>query len=157
MTALLAIAAGAIVVVAVIGVVFVVGMRRRWSLVHAPIFWLSRRWLNPRQLRTAGQPGAYAGIIRHVGRTSGRTYDTPVGVVATGDGLLISLPYGRRPSWLQNVLAAGTATVVHEGVSYEVSVPRIVPVSQMLEHLSAGDRLSMRLLRTDECLQLIAR
>jgi deazaflavin-dependent oxidoreductase (nitroreductase family) len=157
MSAPLAVVAGAFVVVAFLAVAFVVGMRRRSLLVHRPIFWISRRWLNPKQMRTAGHPGAYAGIIRHVGRRTGRAYETPVGVMATEDGLLIALPYGRRPSWLQNVLTAGSATIVHEGVTYPVTGPRIVPMAQVLQHFAASDRLAMRILRTDECLRLSSR
>ncbi len=29
------------------------------------------RLMNPRQMRTAGQPGAYAAVVRHVGRRTG--------------------------------------------------------------------------------------
>jgi len=37
-------------------------------------------------MKTAGTPGAYAGAITHVGRRSGRVYETPVGPFATDDG-----------------------------------------------------------------------
>jgi deazaflavin-dependent oxidoreductase (nitroreductase family) len=132
-------------------------MRRRSRLVHAPMFWIQKHRVNPNQLRTAGQPGAYAAIIRHVGRRTGRTYETPVGVVAIGDRYLIGLPYGRRPSWLRNVLANGSATIVHEGSSHDVTDPAIVPMAEVEQHIPAFDRHMGRLLGTDECLRLSAR
>jgi hypothetical protein len=48
--------------------VFILGMRKKSPVVLRPLFAISRRWLNPWQLRRAGRPGAYASIIRHRGR-----------------------------------------------------------------------------------------
>jgi deazaflavin-dependent oxidoreductase (nitroreductase family) len=143
------------VTIMVLGIAFVLGMRTRSPLLHKPLFWISRRWLNPRQMRTAGRPGAYAGVIRHVGRRSGRRYETPVGTAMTDEAFLVALPYGRRPDWLRNVLAGGSATVVHEGASYLVARPEVIPMTNVLDCFPSRDRFSMRLFRTDECLRLM--
>jgi hypothetical protein len=37
-------------------------------------------------LKSAGRSRAYASVMRHTGRTSGREYQTPVHAVATADG-----------------------------------------------------------------------
>ena len=131
--ALLTILAGVAITLAVVGIVFVLGLRDQVAARHRP----GRRAaaaavMNPRQLRRAGRPGAYASIIRHLGRRTGRPYETPVGVVADGDGFLIVLPYGRGTQWLRNVLAAGEATLVTEG--------RTVPGRPPGGHPDARDR-----------------
>ncbi|MDH5244203.1 MAG: nitroreductase family deazaflavin-dependent oxidoreductase, partial [Chloroflexota bacterium] len=79
----------ALVAIGGIAAVYVLGMRSRSPFVIGPLVRLQRAVINPRQLRSAGKPGAYASIIRHVGRTSGKAYETPVGVVPTEDGFLI--------------------------------------------------------------------
>lgn len=56
---------------------FVVAFGTRFRPVQDRIRRLNRALLNPRQLRTAGQPGASASAIDHVGRTGGRPYRTP--------------------------------------------------------------------------------
>ena len=76
---ILTIVAGLGVAVLALGTVFVLGMRTKSALVVRPLFAIMRRWLNPYQLRRAGRPGAYASIIRHRGRRTGRPYETPVG------------------------------------------------------------------------------
>ena len=154
MTTLIGIAAAVVLVVVILAVGFVVGMRRRSPLVHRPMFWIQRRWLNPKQMRTAGQRGAYAGIIRHRGRRTGRAYETPVGVVVSGDDFLILLPYGRRSSWLRNVLASGSAEIEHEGGRYDVKDPAIVPMARFHDHFTQSDRILGRLFGTHECLRL---
>ena len=139
--------AGALFVgVVAIALVFLLGMRAKSPLVLSPLIRLQRAIINPKQMRSAGTPGAYASVIRHRGRTSGRPYETPVGVVAADDGFLIALVYGSRTNWLQNVLASGSATIVHEGQTYEVDQPEIVPMQAVAARFTAGDQQGFRLL-----------
>ena len=144
------------VVVAIggMGAVYVLGMRARSRLVIGPLVRLQRVVINPRQLHSAGEPGAYASIIRHVGRASGRPYETPVGVVATEDGFLIGLVYGSGTSWLRNVLASGSATIVHAGRTYAVDEPEVVPMRTVAARFGPGDQRGFRVLGVDQALRL---
>lgn len=117
---------GLILVFMALWVLFVVSMRTGFRPVLNAVRWMNRTVLNPRMMQTAGQPGAYASVIHHVGRTTGRPYETPVGAVATNDGFAIALPYGTDVDWLHNVLAAGSATIVHDGNTYRVDHPELV-------------------------------
>jgi hypothetical protein len=122
----------------------VVAMQRR----------VNRAVVNPRQLATAGRPGAYASVIVHTGRTCGRVYHTPVGAERTADGFMIALVYGSGTDWLKNVLSAGSATIVHEGVSYEVDSPQVVPLADIVGDLPPGTSRSLRLFGVTEALTL---
>jgi deazaflavin-dependent oxidoreductase (nitroreductase family) len=51
------------------------------------------------------------GVIEHAGRRSGRHYRTPVAILEAGDRVLIPVPFGVGTQWVQNVLAAGGATL----------------------------------------------
>jgi deazaflavin-dependent oxidoreductase (nitroreductase family) len=137
-----------------LAVAFIVGWRAKSGLVLGPIVWLSRKAMNPIQMRTAGTPGAYASIIRHRGRRSGTEYATPIGVVADGDGFLVALPYGSRAQWLRNVLAAGSATLVHEGVTYRVDRPELISLSTVADRFSTADQGLFRWLRVEDALRL---
>jgi deazaflavin-dependent oxidoreductase (nitroreductase family) len=137
-----------------IAAVYVLGMRSRSPFVIGPLVRLQRAVINPRQLRSAGKPGAYASIIRHVGRTSGKAYETPVGVVPTEDGFLIGLVYGSGTNWLRNVLACGSATIVHEGQTYAVDRPEIVPMRMVGARFGASDQRGFRFLGVDRALRL---
>jgi deazaflavin-dependent oxidoreductase (nitroreductase family) len=151
---ILAVAGVILVGIAALAIVFVLGMRAKWPIVLRPVIRISRAWLNPQQLKTAGQPGAFASVIRHVGRRSGRGYETPVGAVPTNEGFVIALPYGLHADWVRNVLASGSATIVHDGRTVAVEQPEIVPTREVADHFPAGDRRSFRLLRTDQCLRV---
>jgi deazaflavin-dependent oxidoreductase (nitroreductase family) len=140
--------------VAALGVLFVLGWRVKSSLVIRPIIALSKRVMNPLQMRTAGRPGAYAAIIRHRGRTSGRSYETPVGVVMGDDDFLIALPYGTRAQWLRNVLAAGHAELVYEGEIHQVAQPQLVPMDTVARFFTSSDQGLFRALRVESALRL---
>ena len=94
---------------------------------------------NPRQVRSAGTPGAHVSVIRHIGRKSGRPHETPVGTVATEDGFLIAISYGQNTDWLKNVIANGSATVVNEGHTYPVDRPEVIPMEVAAARFSRSD------------------
>lgn len=138
----------------VLAVAYVVGWRAKSGLVLGPIVWMSKKVMNPMQMRSAGTPGAYASIVRHRGRKSGAEYQTPIGVVADGDSFLVALPYGSRAQWLRNVLAARSAMLVHEGTTYQVDRPELIPLATVAGRFSASDQRLFRLLRVEDCLRL---
>jgi hypothetical protein len=77
-----------------------------------------------------------------------------VGAVPVEDGFLIALVYGPRTNWLRNVLAAGTATIVHEGRTYAVDQPEILPMREAAAHFSPGDRRGFQWIGTREALRV---
>jgi deazaflavin-dependent oxidoreductase (nitroreductase family) len=66
------------------------------------------------------------GIVRHAGRRSGRTYDTPVVVQRTNDGFLIPLPFGGSTQWARNVLASGACTIRWRAQEYRAGDPEVI-------------------------------
>lgn len=145
---------GAVLGVVGLGVVFVTGMRSKSPRVLRAVRRMNRAFWNPRQMQTAGTPGAYASVVRHVGRRSGHAYATPIVAVPAGDGFVVALPYGTQADWVRNVLAAGSAELVHEGRSYEIERAEVVPMDAVAEHFSPQDQRAHRLVGVDQCLQL---
>lgn len=133
---------------------FVVGMRRKSPLVTGAVIALTKRFINPGALRTAGQSGTTTGVVHHRGRTSGTAYATPVDIVPAGDAFLIALPYGTRAQWVRNVLAAGSAELTVAGVTWRADRPELVPTDQVRDAFPRSDQLGFRLLGTDRCLRL---
>jgi deazaflavin-dependent oxidoreductase (nitroreductase family) len=154
MPQLLAILGAVVLLPAALAIAFVMGWRKKSGLVLGPIVWMSKKVMNPMQMRSAGTPGAYASIVRHRGRVSGAEYETPVGVVANGDAFLIALPYGSRTQWLRNVLAAGAATLLHEGATYRVDRPELIAMATVADRFPASDQGLFRWLRVEDCLRL---
>jgi hypothetical protein len=143
-----------VVALGAIAVVFVLGMRRKSPVVQDNVRRFNRAVTNPRVLKTAGTPGASASIIHHVGRTTGRSHATPVGPFAVGEGFVIALPYGPGADWVKNVLASGSATLVHEGSTIDVDRPEVVPVTLVIDELPTSQQRTLRVFGVEECLRV---
>ncbi len=135
-------------------IVLLVGMRKKSPLVLDAVRRFNRAVSNPQQMESAGKVGAYASVIRHTGRKSGRPFETPVGVVATNGEFVIALPYGSNADWLKNVLASGSATIINEGNIYEVDQPEIIPTDAVAAHFPPKEQRSLRLFGVDQCLRV---
>ena len=98
----------------------------RWRQILGWIRQFNKRILNPFTLSFSGRPHSPYAIVRHVGRRSGRAYDTPVVAALAGDSFIIPLPYGEHVDWCRNVSAAGGCTVVWQGKAYRAGEPEVI-------------------------------
>jgi deazaflavin-dependent oxidoreductase (nitroreductase family) len=135
-------------------ILYVLGIRSESATVRAAARRFHHAVGNPVQLRSAGTPGAYASVIRHQGRRTGRTYHTPVWAVPTEDGFVIALVYGSASDWVKNVLASGAAAIVHHGASYPVDQPEIVPMEHARVYFPATLQQTHRLVGVEGCLRV---
>lgn len=151
-----AVVAGILLLAVAVPVTMILGFRTRNRTILGAIRRINKRFVNPRQLRTAGSPGAYAAVLRHRGRRSGRAYETPLGAMPTADGdFVIMLPYGTDTDWLRNLRAAGSAVLVYEGAEYAVREPTVIPIDSA--SVAPGDSAAIRLLRVESALRLRAK
>ena len=132
----------------------VAGLRWQLGPVVDAVRRVNRSVTNPRVMRTAGSAQTQTSVIAHVGRKSGRAYETPVDIISTMTGLLIALPYGTRVDWLRNVVAAGSATVVTHGDRVDVERPTIVATADVAALIPRRTLRTLRLLGVNQCLHL---
>ena len=66
------------------------------------------------------------GLLTHVGRRSGRVYETSLGASPYGDGFLLPLSYGLQADWYRNLMAAGTGTLAWRGRTYQLERPELI-------------------------------
>ena len=115
---------------------------------------LFTRAMRPLALRSAGQEGSSTSVVRHVGRRSGRTYETPVVAVQHDDSFLIALPYGERTDWLKNVLGTGSAAIVTNGHTYQVDQPEVIPMAEATTYFRPREQRMHRQFHVNAALQV---
>jgi deazaflavin-dependent oxidoreductase (nitroreductase family) len=71
-------------------------------------------------------------IIRHVGRRSGKPYETVIWVWPLGAGFVIALTYGPEVDWYRNMRAAGGGTLVWHKRVYVVGKPEPIDAKTAL-------------------------
>jgi deazaflavin-dependent oxidoreductase (nitroreductase family) len=101
----------------------------------------------------AGRLPGFA-VVTHVGRQSGRTYETPVNMFRDRERYVFALTYGADSQWVKNVMAAGGCEIRTQGTTVRLCEPRIFtdpdrhlvpgPVRVVLGLLDVSDFLSMR-------------
>lgn len=92
-------------------------------------------------------------IVQHVGRETGRDYETPINVFHQGDVFVFALTYGGG-SWVENVLAAGGCSIRTRGRTVRLTEPERytdparkdvpAPVRWILGMLDVNEFLSLR-------------
>ncbi len=92
---------------------------------------LNRRLTNPREVRRGRYP-----VVSHIGRSSGKTYQTPLDAFPTRDGYVMVARYGPDSDWIQNILATGTAELRVDGDDHLLGSPRLVSKIEALEALA---------------------
>ncbi len=115
---------------------------------------LFTRAMRPLALRSAGKEGSSTSVVRHVGRRSGRTYQTPVIAVQHDDSFFIALPYGKRTDWLKNVLDKGSAVIVTNGHICEVDRPEVIPMAEATAYFRPREQRMHRQFHVDSALQV---
>ena len=62
-------------------------------------------------------------ILHHVGRHSGKPYETTIWVWPLGEGFVIALTYGPKVDWYRNMQATGGGTLLWHKRVYTVGKP----------------------------------
>jgi len=104
------------------------------------------RYLNPITRPLARRLPSFA-ILTHRGRTSGRTYRTPINVFRRGDAYIFLLTYGSDVQWVKNVLASGSCSIETRGRVVKLVEPELItdpelrlapPLARFVERHVAG-------------------
>jgi len=110
---------------------------------------VNKRVFNPMELRRGVRP-----VLMHVGRSSGTTYRTPLDAHPIDGGYIFIMVYGSHSDWVQNVLAAGTATLEIDGDEFDLVSPRVVSKDDAWQLLSPTAKAPPGYLRVTEYLQM---
>ena len=89
--------------------------------------------LNRLTSRAAKGKGGPFALVRHVGRKSGKHYETPIIVQPIEGGFVIELTYGPEVDWYRNVVAANGCRILYHGTEH---------VIEGLEPLSAAEGIA---------------
>ncbi len=116
-----------------------------------PLWWgqINKRVFNPRELKKGDRP-----VLTHIGRSSGKVYETPLDAHRVDDGYLFILVYGSKSDWVQNILAAGSATLRINGQETQLANPRLVTKDEAWHLVDPGTKEPPGLLRISEFLQM---
>ncbi|GGN82160.1 nitroreductase family deazaflavin-dependent oxidoreductase [Nocardia rhizosphaerihabitans] len=116
-----------------------------------PLWWghINKRVFNPRAVQGGKWP-----VLTHVGRSSGRTYQTPLDAYPVDGGYVFVLVYGSGSDWVRNVLAAGRARLRIDGQELELAAPAVIGETEAFQALADDVARPPKLLRITEFLRM---
>jgi deazaflavin-dependent oxidoreductase (nitroreductase family) len=120
------------------------------SRLKRSYLWVLSNTLNRATRRAARSGRGPFSLVRHVGRKTGRTYETPVILARTPDGFVAELTYGPEVAWFRNVVAAGQCVVVYQGVEHHIDRIEPCSVQEGLRAFGYPRALVLRVLRRHE-------
>jgi deazaflavin-dependent oxidoreductase (nitroreductase family) len=110
-----------------------------------PIRHFNNRVTNRVLGRFAGTPHGPFALVRHVGRRSGKAYETPIMVRRRGNYFVIALTYGDRVDWYRNLQAAGQGTLLWHARTYAIGKPEPLDRTTALRAFAVPQRFILRL------------
>lgn len=116
-----------------------------------PRWWthINKRVFNPAELRRGTRP-----VLIHLGRSSGRTYRTPLDAHRVDDGYVFILVYGSRSDWVRNCLAVGHARLTIDGQDIELTAPRLIGEEEAWQAIGDGAKRPPAVLHITEFLRM---
>lgn len=106
--------------------------------------------LNPLTLRAARSGRGPFSLVRHVGRKSGTTYETPLILARVPEGFIAELTYGPGVQWYRNIVAAGTCGIRHGGEDYVIDAIEPYPTEAGRQAFGPPFTQVLRLLRRQD-------
>ena len=110
--------------------------------------------LNPILGRIARSAHGPFAIIRHVGRCSGKTYETPVIVFPYTGGFVLALTYGTEVDWYRNVVAAGRCVVIWHQREYAVEKIEPITLDAARPLLHQPEKTILKLIKTQHFIRM---
>ena len=91
-------------------------------------------------------------IVNHGGRSSGRSYRTPVLAFPTEAGFVFALTYGRDVDWARNLVASGGGSLEYKGEEIQLCEVRLGKYCDLREMFPLWIRLSLWFISLEDCL-----
>ena len=88
-------------------------------------------------------------VVRHTGRRSGETFETPVAARRITDGFVLALAFGHGANWYRNLIAAGGGMIHWRGVDYPIGAPETIDRETALVAFLPIQRAGLRALDID--------
>jgi deazaflavin-dependent oxidoreductase (nitroreductase family) len=128
------------------------GGRRRGVVAkkHALLRRINKAVLNPVIRTFAGKKYVPLALVHHVGRKSGKEFETPIIVARVKGGFVIALTYGADVDWYRNLTAAGGGAIGWHGKEHAVGAPEKIDSKQGMALFPAPLRMILRLNHTEE-------
>src|SRR5690349_24316886 len=112
--------------------------------------WLLKHSVNRVATRMAATGRGPFSLVRHVGRKTGRVYETPLILAQVPGGFVAELTYGQDVAWYRNTVAAGGCTLIVNGQAHRIDAIEPYPTEAGLRAFGHARGIILKTLRRRE-------
>ncbi len=94
---------------------------------------LSKHVINPLLRHAAGSTNTPFALVQHIGRHTGKHYETPIIVMPEVKNFIAALTYGQQVQWYKNITAAKYCTIVWHKKTYAITAIDIISPKEALQ------------------------
>lgn len=116
--------------------------------------YVAKHMINRLTIRHAGSASSHFAILRHVGRRSGKPFETPIMVARLGEDFVLALTYGPKVDWYRNLQANGKGTLIWHGKAYPIEAVEPLERSVGLRTHPLHERVILRILNVRQFLRV---
>jgi deazaflavin-dependent oxidoreductase (nitroreductase family) len=84
-------------------------------------------------------------MVYHMGRRSGKPYETTIIAIPTADSFVVALTYGPDVDWFRNVSAAGRCKILWHRQVYTIEKIEAMEANSALPYFHGFERMILRL------------
>lgn len=110
---------------------------------------INKRVFNKMELKRGIRP-----VLTHTGRSSGKSFHTPLDAHRADGGFIFFLMYGSESDWVKNVMAAGRAHLRIREEEWDLANPRLIAKDEAQQQLPADTNLQPGRIKGIEYLQM---
>ncbi len=114
-----------------------------------------KRYFNPLTRGIAHSSFGPFALVRHVGRRSGKQYETPIIVQPVDDGFVFELTYGPDVDWYKNIQAAESFILRWHGKDYVIDKLEPLDTQVGMAAFPLPARLILRAIRRQHFLKML--
>lgn len=108
--------------------------------------YVAKHVINRLTSRNAGSAKSPFAILHHVGRRSGKDFETPIMVAPLSEDFVFALTYGPKVDWYRNLQANGQGTLTWHGKTYTITKLEPLDRSTGLAVHHLHERIILRIL-----------
>lgn len=115
---------------------------------------MNKHVTNKLMIHICGKRFGHFAILSHVGRKSGKVYQTPIIAEPLTGGFVIALTYGKRVDWYENVQAQGGCGLRWKNQDYRLHNPQFIAPEEALLAFPRLVRAALRFNKIEYFLKL---
>lgn len=122
--------------------------------IPSKVRYFNKKYTNRLMKQIAGRRCSPIALIRHIGRKTGKLYETPILAAKSSDHFIFALTYGKEVDWYRNILANASAELLLRGHWFHLVNPRLLDAEAGRSAFASSAKTLLKLIKIQYYFQM---